>query len=433
MKKANYNSRQNLANPSRKMIVAVSAAALVVCVAALVAFGLANRNPEARIMEIFSVDGPFVYMTRGTPIVVAASAGVRLHDGYGVFTGEDSICHIRLDADSIVRMDSSSRISVNRASATTLSILVEGGQILIDVQNQYPGHDLEVQVGNATLGVRGTLFITGHAGPDDAHVIMLEGSVYVDGDEPVSAGYVMALQDDEPPGVSRLRVEELDFFAMQAILDYSERVLEAGAITQEELDWIARMMDMQDYIWIQGFQISTALTDLHFTTDTAFAGVDERRIFVINLTDEDVRQLAYMVNLRSLTLNNHNISDIAPLAGLTNLTTLHIDYNQINDLTPLAGLTNLTTLWFNGNQVSDLSPLAGLVNLRALWGWNNNISDISPLAGLANLERVNLNGNQISSIAPLAGLANLSYLWISANPFTDWSPVAHVENAHGRP
>ena len=78
---------------------------------------------------------------------MAASAGARLHDGYGVFTGEDSICHIRLDTDSLVRMDSLSRVSVNRVSATTLSILVEEGQIMIDVQNQYPGHELEVFVG----------------------------------------------------------------------------------------------------------------------------------------------------------------------------------------------------------------------------------------------------------------------------------------------
>ena len=86
------------------------------------------------------------------------------------------------------------------------------------------------------------------------------------------------LQDNKPLEASPLLVEELDYFAMQAILDYRTRVLEAGAITQEELDWIIRRMNMPDYIWIQGIQISTALTELHFTTDVAFVGEDAENV-----------------------------------------------------------------------------------------------------------------------------------------------------------
>ena len=159
-------SEQVQMNPSLKKVIIATAAVLVLCVAGFVAFWLVNRDAilEARIMEIFSVDGPDVSLTRGMEATVTASAGARLHDGYGVSTGEDSICHIRLDADSLVRMDSRSHISVNRVTATTLSILVEDGQVLIDVQNQYPGHEVEVIVGNFAIGVRGTLFLRGKAG-----------------------------------------------------------------------------------------------------------------------------------------------------------------------------------------------------------------------------------------------------------------------------
>ena len=39
---------------------------------------------------------------------------------------------------------------------------------------------------------------------------------------------------DEVPFEARpLRVEDLDMFALQAVLDYGERVLEAGVLTEE--------------------------------------------------------------------------------------------------------------------------------------------------------------------------------------------------------
>ena len=456
----------------RKKIAIIGVAALFVCVAVLIVF-LVTRGGEleARIMEIFSVDGPDVSLTRGAEATVAASAGARLHDGYGVLTGEDSICHIRLDTDSLVRMDTRSRISVYQVTATTLSILVEDGQVLIDVQNQYSGHELEVLVGNAALGVRGTLFIAGFGGADEAHVIMLEGSVYVDGEEPVSAGYVMMLPDDEPQEVSPLRVENLDIFAMQAILDYQERVLEAGAITEEELEWIIRRMSVPDYIWIQGVQISTALTELFLTSDTIYLYYrnvsDSAGVFEIVATDEDIVSLEYMLNLRRLELANQQITDLEPFSNLIDLALLSItsviwDYGptlssegQISDISPLSGLTNIRSLEIEGNQISDITPLATLVNLHGLHLRQNNISDISsfaeltslrslslclnditdisPLAELVDLQVLHLSSNHVSDLSPLAGLTNLDTLVVWGNPITDWSPVSHVENVLGRP
>ena len=411
MQTPKVHSKKGLTKSSKLVIIAASAMILTAWAVALaVIFFIAPDSLEARIIEIFSVDGQHVDITRGTSAVVTARAGARLHDGYGVVTGVDSICHIRLDADSLVRMDSDSRISVNRVSATTLSILVEYGQILIDMLNQHPEHEMEVQVGNAVVGVRGTLFIAGLGIANEVQVIMLEGNVYVEGHESLSAGYVMMLQDTEPPEVRPLMVQDLDEFAWQAILDYRDRVIDAKAITLEELEWIIRRMDVPDYIWIQDLQLSTAITDLHFTTDIAFAGIDIGNIYIVNLTDEDIRPLAYMANLTHLRINNQNVSDITPLSGLVGLRSLHIDYNQISDISPLAELTNLTTLWINGNKVNDISPLAGLTNLRSLSAWGNNISDISPLAGLMNLEILDMG----------------------SNPITDWTPTARVQEVRGR-
>ena len=422
---------------SKKEILIIAAVVLIVLVVSFAAFWLARGGGlEARIMEIFSVDGPDVSLTRGVEATVAASAGAKLHDGYGVFTGEDSICHIRLDADSLVRMDSLSRISVNRASATTLSILIEDGQILIDVQNQYPGHELEVLIGNSALGVRGTLFIAGYAG----HVIMLEGSVYVDGEEAVSAGYVALLQDDEPLEVSPLRVGDLDRFAMQAVLDYSERVLEAGAITEEEFEWIMRRMDVPDYIWVQGIQISTDLTELVFTTDEKFVYGEFEHIYVVNLTNDDVELLVHMVNLLSLHFINQQFSDLIPLGELTNLRILRIEnyvYDsgrtwargaRICDITPLANLINLNSLYILGSGLTDIIPLGNLTELRHLRLRNNDISCFSPLLNLTNLRTLRMDGENLNDITPLAELTELTWLMLNSNNISDISPLAGLVN-----
>ena len=71
----NSNSGQNQAATKRKKIIIAVAAVLVLSVAAFVIFSLTNRGMEARIMEIFSVDGPQVSLTRGAEATVAASAG----------------------------------------------------------------------------------------------------------------------------------------------------------------------------------------------------------------------------------------------------------------------------------------------------------------------------------------------------------------------
>jgi Leucine-rich repeat (LRR) protein len=98
-----------------------------------------------------------------------------------------------------------------------------------------------------------------------------------------------------------------------------------------------------------------------------------------------------------------------------------MDNNQISDLRPLANLFNLHTLSLSNNNVSDIQSLANLVNMEWLDLSNNRISDIGPLA---NLKWFILNNNQISDISPLvnnAGLGNGEMVELRNNPL-DLSP-----------
>ncbi|MCL1995584.1 MAG: leucine-rich repeat domain-containing protein, partial [Defluviitaleaceae bacterium] len=173
-----------------------------------------------------------------------------------------------------------------------------------------------------------------------------------------------------------------------------------------------------DYITIAGRRISTAETDLAFSHS--------------NLTNDDIADLRYMTNLRSLSIIGEQISDLTPISGLTNLEFLTVESGLVSDLTPLANLTNLQALSLWSNQISNIAPLANLRNLETLHLTYNQITNIEPLVNLTNLLWLSLAGNNIVNIEPLANLPNLLWLNLWDNPITNWDFVDHVEAVRGQ-
>ncbi len=144
----------------------------------------------------------------------------------------------------------------------------------------------------------------------------------------------------------------------------------------------------------------------------------------MSLTDEEILDLKYMINLRDLRLNRNRITDLTPLAGLTDLETLYLRENNLSDLSPLAGLTHLEVLSMGGGNggVTDLSPLANMTKLTELvLSAQMDIQDPSPLSNLTSLEVFSVNGNQsktgsaFSELTFLSGLTNLRSLDISTH------------------
>jgi len=117
----------------------------------------------------------------------------------------------------------------------------------------------------------------------------------------------------------------------------------------------------------------------------------------MGLTDADIQDLKYMINLYDLRLSGNDITDLTPLAGLTQLENLTLRDNQISDLSPLASLTELRELQLGGENagVKDLSPLAGLTKLEYLsLSAKMEIEDPSPLGNLTNLKDLSVDGSQ---------------------------------------
>ena len=137
----------------------------------------------------------------------------------------------------------------------------------------------------------------------------------------------------------------------------------------------------------------------------------------MGLTDADIQDLKYMINLYDLRLSGNNITDLTPLAVLTQLENLMLKDNQISDLSPLSGLTELRELQLGTENVGvkDLSPLAGLTKLEYLsLSAKMEIEDPSPLENLINLKELTVEGSQsgysgcFSDISFLEKLPNLT-------------------------
>lgn len=172
------------------------------------------------------------------------------------------------------------------------------------------------------------------------------------------------------------------------------------------------MADLPKFINIKGTEYSTALTSLTLNN--------------MDLTDEDIKDLKYMVNLTELYIYQNNITDISFVKGLTELQTLSLFNNKVSDLSPIAGLVGLKDLYLRANNVSDISALDGLYSLEVLDLSENNVSDITPLAELRNITLLRLNDNNISDISALNGLKKMDRLILTNNNVSDIMPLSNM-------
>ena len=123
----------------------------------------------------------------------------------------------------------------------------------------------------------------------------------------------------------------------------------------------------------------------------------------MGLTDADIQDLKYMINLYDLRLSGNNITDLTPLAGLTKLEYLSLSAKmEIEDPSPLENLINLKELTVEGSQS----------------GYSGCFSDISFLEKLPNLTTAHLNVSGLESLDGLERSVNLTSLEVRGYTLT---------------
>jgi len=213
-------------------------------------------DATARVIILYSILGPNVSMSNGNPITFAPSVGQRLRSGSVVSTYEETFVNFEVDGSSTLEMDEQTQIRVSSVGRH-LTITLQSGHILMRAASQEEGQSIESIVGATGLRVHGTMFTVARTSMGEVTITMLSGHGEVrTGDSysqnliPLSAGYTVEIlpfsysQDNENVTVTRLDLELMNLFTLQAIRDNHD-MLDENIFTSEILDGLYDLIDMR--------------------------------------------------------------------------------------------------------------------------------------------------------------------------------------------
>jgi Leucine-rich repeat (LRR) protein len=135
-----------------------------------------------------------------------------------------------------------------------------------------------------------------------------------------------------------------------------------------------------------------------------------------NIKDtSSIGKLDSLNNLKTLFLNNNQITTIEGLKHLSCLEHLILSENKISKIESLASLSKLKTLLLDKNQITRIEGLEQLRELTQLYLDENEIISIEGLENLFSLHSLSLEKNKISKIQGLTSLKALKFLYLSFN------------------
>ena len=131
-----------------------------------------------------------------------------------------------------------------------------------------------------------------------------------------------------------------------------------------------------------------------------------------NLTDEELKYIGQIPNLRTLSLRGDSITDVSQLANLMNLSMLQLSGTSISDLSPLVELENLKVLGLTNSNLEFVDDLRKIDSLKVLYLGNTTVEDINSLEGHPNLTVLGLKNTRIEDFSIIESLQNLKTLHV---------------------
>jgi len=165
---------------------------------------------------------------------------------------------------------------------------------------------------------------------------------------------------------------------------------------------------------------SLTLSNCGISTIAALEGAEKLTYLDLsNNTIRNIQALSAMTGLQEAHLQHNALTDLSSLSSLGALTKLDISYNAVTSLAPLLGLSGLTWLDSSYNNLTTLDPLDPLSSLTYLSLSNNNLSDVSVLAACTSLTQLDVSSNILTDIISLDTLVNLTYFSFAKNQVTE--------------
>lgn len=156
------------------------------------------------------------------------------------------------------------------------------------------------------------------------------------------------------------------------------------------------------------------------------ACVSLRSIWLDNNEITDLSPLKDLKLIQQLMLKNNQIKDIKPIAGLVMIQHLDLEKNQISDISPIAKFDNMKSLYLGDNQIKDLSVVAQFKKIWSLYVPGNPITDLKPVSQLRFLDRLDISNTPVADLGPLAGLKSLNRLMLENSKVTDLTVLVEM-------
>ena len=199
---------------------------------------------SARRVSIFYIDGENATLSRGAQSF-SPRTGQRLASGNVVTTGRDTYVYLRLDEDSLAKMDSASQMAVS-TRGQNLTLTVQSGNALIHI-DQEPGQETVTRIGNVGLTVRGTMYTVGFEPiANEGLFVMLSGLGYIDGYY-LHPGQALITNEENEMSIMPISIEILDNFTLEAIVNNREYLLEnSGFVTPAFIEQAAEELVLRE-------------------------------------------------------------------------------------------------------------------------------------------------------------------------------------------
>ena len=143
-------------------------------------------------------------------------------------------------------------------------------------------------------------------------------------------------------------------------------------------------------------------------------------------------------NLRELVISENGNNaledgieiDVSPLiialGQMPNFEALSMSSCNLHDASVLSALSNIKRLDISYNDLQTLQPLSQLSSLEELRAYSIGNNDISTLSEMKNLKKLSIGQNEIVDISPLSGLTQLTDLDLESNQIVDISALSSL-------
>ena len=303
----------------------------------------------------------------------------------------------------------------NYSQYIQLSFSVPAGQCYISQNRQFPSLQTDAYSQPYTLSAGETVFY-GVTVAENGLVSLLGIYRYVVG------GIIEEVTFADPAFEAALR-QQLGFDAETPI--YSN---ELWNVTQLAVP--ADVKDLTDLKWLPDLEVLTA-ENCSAGSLSPIAQLSNLHTLYLSgavLSSNDLKLIAALPELRSLSLPGCQLSTITNLDSAKKLTYLDLSKNPIRDISVIAGMTQLQTLDLHQNALVNLDPLKGLSQLQTLDVSQNSVTTLAPLCELFALRQLNVSNNQLMSLAGIEKLSGLTQLSASHNNLTDLQALEELTN-----